>query len=41
MTPEQALDNLDKAASQLQASRDTHALLQVAVSILKEAIKGK
>ena len=36
--PKVALANIDKAVSQLQGTRDTHALLQDCVAILEKVI---
>ena len=39
MNPEQALEILDKAGSQLNLSRQDHIAIVTAVSVLKEFIK--
>lgn len=39
MTEEQALRNLDNAAAQLPASRETHAVLQQSVAMLRRCVE--
>lgn len=41
MKPQQALEVLDKIASDFQGNRDQHAILQQALITLQEAIKPK
>lgn len=41
MTPQQALETLDNAVSQLSLSRKDHITLVQAVGVLKEAISPK
>jgi hypothetical protein len=41
MNPNEALQILDQAVSQLQANREVHIKLQEAIGILKETIKSK
>lgn len=41
MTPEQALEMLDKLASEISTNRLTHVKLQEAVECLREFIKNK
>ena len=41
MKPEEALNLLDQAVSQLQTGREVHMKLQQAVQILRETIKPK
>jgi hypothetical protein len=41
MTPQEALNILDQAVSQLQANRQIHVQLQQAIEVLREAIKPK
>lgn len=41
MTPEQALNLLDRVCSKIPASREDHVNIQQAVTILAEAIKPK
>ena len=38
LTPEQALNNLDQAASALNGNRQAHVLLQQSVTVLQTAL---
>ncbi len=38
MTPEQAIDNLDKASSQVSGNRDVHLTLIESASVLRKVI---
>jgi methylthioribose-1-phosphate isomerase len=38
MTPEQALQNLDRAVSQLSATRETHVALQQSIAVLSQLV---
>ena len=39
MSPEEALKVLDQATAQLTANRETHAVIQQALTVLEVAIK--
>lgn len=41
MTPQEALQILDKASSEMQASRADHVTIQQAVVVLREKIEQK
>lgn len=41
ITPEQALENLDKAASSITANRETHLILSLSVQVLRDLLPAK